>query len=354
MDDTSGIVVTGGAGFIGSALVRALVADGGRITTVDKLGYAGSLANLAAVEGRPNHRFIKANIADAATMTRVFAEARPRTVFHLAAESHVDRTIDGPMDAVTSNVTGTAVLLEAALAHWRSLDASGRSAFRFVHVSTDEVFGSLGTEGRFDESSPHRPNSPYAATKAASEHLAHAWHATYGLPVMTVNATNTYGPYQHPEKLIPHMVLCALAGDALPVYGDGSQVRDWLHVDDHVAALRTVAARGRAGARYALGGRNERRNIDIVRAICATLDEMLPAGKPHAHLIAFVADRPGHDARYALDPARTEAELGWRARTAFDDGLAKTVRWYAARPGAWPEYHRARLGLGRMAGAGTP
>lgn len=354
MGDTSGIVVTGGAGFIGSALVRALVADGAHVTTVDKLGYAGSLANLAAVDGKPSHRFVKADIADAAAMIRVFAEARPQTVFHLAAESHVDRTIDGPMDAVTSNVTGTAVLLESALAHWRSLDASGRAAFRVVHVSTDEVFGSLGAECRFDESSPHRPNSPYAATKAASEHLARAWHATYGLPVMTVNATNTYGPHQHPEKLIPHMVLRALAGETLPVYGDGNQVRDWLHVEDHVAALRTIAARGRAGARYAIGARNERRNIDVVQAICATLDEVAPAGRPHARLITFAADRPGHDARYAVDPARAEAELGWRARIAFDDGLAETVRWYAARPGAWAGYDRARQGLGRATHASAP
>ena len=354
MDDTSGIVVTGGAGFIGSALVRALVASGARVTTVDKLGYAGSLSNLAAVEGQAHHRFVKADVADGAAMARVFAEARPRIVFHLAAESHVDRTIDGPMDAVASNVTGTAILLEAARAHWLALDEAGRAAFRIVHVSTDEVFGSLGSGGRFDETSPHRPNSPYAATKAASDHLARAWHATYGLPVMTVNATNTYGPHQHPEKLIPHMVLRALAGEALPVYGEGSQVRDWLHVEDHVAVLRAVAARGRAGARYAVGARSERRNIDVVRAICATLDEAIPTGRPHARLIAFVADRPAHDARYAIDPSRTEAELGWRARVAFENGLAETVLWYVARRDAWSGYDRARLGLGRTENARAP
>jgi dTDP-glucose 4,6-dehydratase len=342
-------LVTGGAGFIGSTLARALVADGVSVVTVDKLGYAGNLGNLAALDRHPSHRFVKADITDACAMARIFAELRPSVIYHLAAESHVDRSIDGPMDAVASNVTGTAVLLDAALAHWHTLDGAAKAAFRFVHASTDEVFGDSGPQGRFDETSPYRPNSPYAATKAASDHLVKAWHVTYGLPTITANASNTYGPHQHPEKLIPHMILRALAGESLPLYGDGTQVRDWLHVDDHVAALKSLAAKGRAGERYAIGARNERQNVEVVRLICSALDKAVPAGAPHARLIAHVADRPGHDGRYALDPSKIERALGWRPAVAFDAGLEATIAWYLEHRDIWRDYDRARRGLGRKA-----
>ncbi|MCW5752127.1 MAG: dTDP-glucose 4,6-dehydratase [Alphaproteobacteria bacterium] len=345
------ILVTGGAGFIGSALVRALVADGERVVTLDKLTYAGSLENLRAVAGRPNHRFEAGDICDGELVRRLLAEERPRVIFHLAAESHVDRSIDRPMSFIETNVSGTAILLEAAHAYWRELDGVARGAFRFLMVSTDEVYGELGAEGLFREDDPYRPNSPYSASKAAADHLARAWGRTYGLPVLVTNCSNNYGPHQFPEKLIPLMVLNALDGKPLPVYGQGLQVRDWLHVDDHVAALRLVAAKGRVGETYLVGARNEWRNIDLVRRLCAELDRLHPAGAPHERLITFVADRPGHDARYAIDPGKIERELGFRPGVPFDDGLARTIAWYmthrdwceAVRPGAG----RERLGLAR-------
>jgi dTDP-glucose 4,6-dehydratase len=321
-------VVTGGAGFIGSALVRALVAGGGRVVTVDKLGYAGNLDNLAPVLDHPRHVFVRADIRDRAAIAAVLAEHRPRTFYHLAAESHVDRSIDAPLAFVETNILGTAILLAAALDYWRGLDAVGRSQFRFLQVSTDEVYGELGPGGCFDETSRYRPNSPYAASKAGADHLARAWFRTYGLPILISNASNNYGPYQFPEKLIPLTVLNALAGRTLPVYGEGVNIRDWLHVDDHVAALRRIAGRGRAGETYLVGARNERRNIDVVQAICRLFDARRPERAPHARLIRFVADRPGHDARYAIDPGKIERELGWRPRRDFERGLAATLDWY--------------------------
>jgi dTDP-glucose 4,6-dehydratase len=342
------VLVTGGAGFIGSALVRALVADGETVVTVDKLTYAGNLDNLAPVANAPNHVFLHADICDRAAMVAAFAEHRPQAIYHLAAESHVDRSIDGPAVFIETNVVGTATLLDAALDYWRGLDAAARSRFRFLQVSTDEVYGELAATGCFDEHSHYRPNSPYSASKAAADHLARAWFHTYGLPVLVSNCANNYGPYQFPEKLIPLMVLNALAGKELPVYGRGHNVRDWLHVDDHVAALRCIIARGRIGDTYLIGARAEARNIDLVRAICRLLDERRPEGKPHTRLIAFVTDRPGHDARYAIDPAKIERELGWRSQHGLDQGLAGTVDWYVANQEwcrrASGAYRQQRLG----------
>ncbi len=347
------VLVTGGAGFIGSALVRALVAGGTRTVTVDKLTYAGNLANLAALADDPRHVFVRADICDRAAMAAVFAEHRPDAVYHLAAESHVDRSIDGPAEFVHTNLVGTATLLDAALAHWRALDAAGRGAFRFLQVSTDEVYGELGADGAFADDSPYRPNSPYAATKAGADHLARAWHRTYGLPVLISNCSNNYGPYQFPEKLIPLMVLNALAGKALPVYGKGANVRDWLHVEDHASALQAIVRAGRIGATYLIGARSERCNLEVVQAICRLLDQCRPAGAPHERLIAYVADRPGHDARYAIDPGKIERELGWRPRHGFERGLAETVDWYIANAEwcrtAAARYQQERLGLERGA-----
>ena len=343
------VLVTGGAGFIGSALVRALVADGESVVTVDKLTYAGNLANLASCVDAPHHVFIRADICDRAAMRATFAKHRPRAVFHLAAESHVDRSIDGPAAFVETNIAGTATLLETALDYWRGLDGAARAAFRFLQVSTDEVYGELGAVGQFSETSPYRPNSPYAATKAGADHLARAWHRTYGLPVLVSNCSNNYGPYQFPEKLIPLTLLNALSGRPLPVYGQGLNVRDWLHVEDHAAALRKIVAEGKTGETYLIGARAERRNIDLVRAICRLLDERRPEGAPHERLIAFVTDRPGHDARYAIDPGKIENELGWRPRYDPERGLAATVDWYIANldwcRGATAIYRQERLGL---------
>jgi dTDP-glucose 4,6-dehydratase len=323
-------IVTGGAGFIGSALVRALIAGGSRVVTVDKLGYAGNLDNLAPVRDDPRHVFVRAEIGDRAAIAAVLAEHRPRSFYHLAAESHVDRSIDAPLGFVETNILGTAILLEAALDYWRGLDAVGRGQFRFLQVSTDEVYGELGPEGCFEETSCYRPSSPYAASKAGADHLARAWFRTYGLPILISNSSNNYGPYQYPEKLIPLTVLNAVAGRTLPVYGDGANIRDWLHVDDHVAALRRIAGRGRPGETYLVGARNERRNLDVVRAICRLFDARRPESAPHDRLIRFVADRPGHDARYAIDPGKIERELGWRPRRDFERGLAATLDWYLA------------------------
>jgi dTDP-glucose 4,6-dehydratase len=343
------VLVTGGAGFIGSALVRALVGDGETVVTVDKLTYAGNRDNLAPIADAANHVFLRADICDRAAMAAAFAEHRPDTVYHLAAESHVDRSIDAPAVFIETNVVGTASLLEAALDYWRALDAAARRRFRFLQVSTDEVYGELGAIGQFDEESRYRPNSPYSATKAAADHLARAWCHTYGLPVLVSNCSNNYGPYQFPEKLIPLTVLNALAGKELPVYGRGENVRDWLHVDDHVAALRGIVARGRIGDTYLIGARAEARNIDLVRAICRLLDERRPEGAPHARLITFVTDRLGHDARYAIDPAKIERELDWRPRHDLDQGLTATVDWYVANQ----EWCRRASGAYRQQRLGT-
>ncbi|ANK79428.1 MAG: dTDP-glucose 4,6-dehydratase [Rhizobiales bacterium NRL2] len=323
------ILVTGGCGFIGSALVRRLVADGAEVLNLDCLTYAGLPQNVASVADRPGYRFLKADICDKAAMTEAFAGFRPEAVMHLAAESHVDRSIDGPGEFIRTNVTGTEVLLECALDHWRGLDEAARAGFRFLHVSTDEVYGALAGEGHFREGDPYRPTSPYAASKAGADHLVRAFHATYGLPVLITNCGNNYGPFQFPEKLIPVIILNALAGEPLPVYGQGLNVRDWIHVDDHVGALLRVLDAGRPGETYLVGARGERRNIDLVRAICAVLDETPEARhRPHTDLIRFVGDRPGHDFRYAIDPAKIEGELGWRPARSFEDGIRETVRWY--------------------------
>jgi len=344
------VIVTGGAGFIGSALVRHLVIErGAEVLNIDAMTYAGNLASLRDVAGRANYRFLKADICDSAAMAQAFADFRPERVMHLAAESHVDRSITGAADFIRTNVIGTFTLLEAARSHWEGLETAAREAFRFLHVSTDEVYGSLGTEGLFAETTPYDPSSPYSASKASSDHLAKAWHRTYGLPVVVSNCSNNYGPYHFPEKLIPLTILNALAGQALPVYGKGENVRDWLYVEDHARALDLIAARGRVGETYNVGGRNERRNIDVVRRICAVLDELRPGAAPREELIAFVADRPGHDARYAIDASRLEGELGWRAQEDFDSGIAKTVAWYLDNAWWWEplreRYAGERLGL---------
>jgi dTDP-glucose 4,6-dehydratase len=353
----SKLLVTGGAGFIGSALIRKIIHDTDlRVVNVDKLTYAGNRDSLADVERSPRYAFEQVDVCDAEALRRVFAEHRPEGLIHLAAESHVDRSIDGPDAFVRTNVVGTATLLQAALHHWREAlrEAPG---FRFHHVSTDEVYGSLGDTGAFSESTPYAPNSPYSATKAASDHLVRAWHHTYGLPVVTTNCSNNYGPYQFPEKLIPLMIQRALAGAPLPVYGRGENVRDWLHVDDHADALLTVYQRGRLGETYNVGGWSEQRNIDVVRRVCALVDELAPDPTgPRERLITFVTDRPGHDARYAIDASKLAAELGWRPRETFDSGLRRTVEWYLANQW-WCErvlsgaYRGERLGLARAAAA---
>jgi len=344
------VIVTGGAGFIGSALVRHLVLDKGYdVLTVDALTYAGCEASLKAVADSNHHRFLHADIRDRSAMDAAMAEFRPDRIMHLAAESHVDRSITGAADFIGTNVVGTFTLLEAARQYWNTLDAAGKDAFRFLHVSTDEVYGSLRETGLFRETTPYDPSSPYSASKAASDHLAKAWQRTYGLPVVVSNCSNNYGPYHFPEKLIPLTILNALAGKKLPVYGKGENVRDWLYVDDHARALDLIAEKGRVGETYNVGGRNERRNIDVVRRICAVLDELVPTDTSRENLIEFVTDRPGHDARYAIDATRLETELGWRAQENFDSGIAKTVRWYLDNQWWWQplrdQYDGQRLGL---------
>ena len=344
------VIVTGGAGFIGSALVRYLVLEKGyEVLTMDALTYAGCEASLKAVESRANHRFLKADIRDCAAMGEAITSFRPDRVMHLAAESHVDRSITGAADFIQTNVVGTFTLLEAARTYWSGLAKKAKHAFRFLHVSTDEVYGSLGEEGLFEERTPYDPSSPYSASKAASDHLAKAWARTYGLPVVVSNCSNNYGPYHFPEKLIPLAILNALAGRALPVYGKGENVRDWLYVDDHARALDLIIEKGVPGETYNVGGRNERHNIDVVRRICAVLDELVPAETPREGLIQFVTDRPGHDARYAIDATRLETELGWRAQENFDSGIDKTVRWYLENEWWWrplrDRYDGQRLGL---------
>lgn len=325
------ILVTGGAGFIGSNFVLDWLARvDERVVNLDALTYAGNLHNLDALRGDPRHVFVQGDIGDRALLDKLFAEHRPRAVLHFAAESHVDRSIHGPGEFMRTNVQGTFTLLEAARAQWGGLAGDERSAFRFLHVSTDEVYGSLAPGApAFTETHPYEPNSPYSASKAASDHLVRAWHHTYGLPVQTTNCSNNYGPYHFPEKLIPLMIVNALAGKPLPVYGDGMQVRDWLYVRDHCSAIRAVLARGRVGETYNVGGWNEKPNIEIVKTICALLDELRPsADGSYARLISYVTDRPGHDRRYAIDARKIERELGWRPAETFDSGIRKTVQWY--------------------------
>ncbi len=352
------VIVTGGAGFIGSALVRYLVLEKGyEVLTIDALTYAGCEASLKAVEGKANHCFLKADIRDRVAMNEAIAGFRPDRIMHLAAESHVDRSITGAVDFIQTNVVGTFTLLEAARSYWSDLMGDAKDAFRFLHVSTDEVYGSLGDEGLFEETTPYDPSSPYSASKAASDHLAKAWQRTFGLPVVVSNCSNNYGPYHFPEKLIPLTILNALAGRPLPVYGKGENVRDWLYVDDHARALDLIIERGVPGATYNVGGRNERRNIDVVRRICAVLDELVPAHVPRQRLIEFVTDRPGHDARYAIDATKLETELGWQAQENFDSGIEKTVRWYLDNEWWWRplrgRYDGKRLGLNPAPAAGV-
>ena len=344
------VVVTGGAGFIGSAVVRYLVLEKSyEVLNLDKLTYAGTETSLDAVRDRPGYRFLKADICDRDTIMRMIGEFRPDRIMHLAAESHVDRSINGAGDFIATNIVGTFTLLECARAYWSTLEPPQRNAFRFLHVSTDEVYGSLGAEGLFTEETSYDPSSPYSASKAASDHLAKAWGRTYELPVVVSNCSNNYGPYHFPEKLIPLVILNALEGRALPVYGNGSNVRDWLYVEDHARALDLIAEQGRIGETYNVGGRNERRNIDVVMQVCDLMDQLRPRGTSHRDLITYVADRPGHDARYAIDATRLETELGWRAQETFDTGIEKTVRWYLANEWWWKplreRYCGARLGL---------
>ncbi|MGB6537106.1 MAG: dTDP-glucose 4,6-dehydratase [Xanthobacteraceae bacterium] len=344
-------LISGGAGFIGSAVVRYLVRrTRHRVCVVDKLTYAGNLGSLASVADDPRYAFVQADIADAAKMREVFADFRPAAVMHLAAESHVDRSIDGPAAFIQTNIVGTYALLEAALAYWRTLPKTAQIDFRFHHISTDEVFGSLGSDGHFDETTAYDPRSPYSASKAASDHLVRSWHHTYGLPVLVTNCSNNYGPYHFPEKLIPLTIINGLEGLPLPVYGDGGNVRDWLYVEDHAQALATVVERGRPGATYCIGGSGERTNLEVVKAICGLLDELAPdpAVSRHADLIAFVADRPGHDRRYAVDPARICGQLGWQPRETFESGLRKTVEWYLANRPWWRPLRRQVYGGERL------
>ena len=345
------ILVTGGAGFIGSAVTRHIISQSeDEVCVLDKLTYAGNLDSLAPVAANPRYSFVRADICDRKAVDRVFADFAPDAVMHLAAESHVDRSIDGPAAFIETNVVGTFTMLEAALAYWRSLDAAKKDGFRFLHISTDEVFGTLGREGLFREDTPYAPNSPYSASKAGSDHLVRAWRETYGLPTVTTNCSNNYGPYHFPEKLIPLTILNALEGKPLPVYGRGENVRDWLFVDDHAEALTLVVRKGEIGQTYNVGGRNEKRNIDVVESICGILDEIRPqAGRSHKELITFVTDRPGHDARYAIDCSKIERELGWTPKETFETGLRKTVQWYIENPEWWGairsgKYRGERLG----------
>ena len=343
------VLVTGGAGFIGSAVIRLLVGElGVAVVNVDALTYAGNLETLTPIADKPGYRFVHANICDAAAMADVFAREQPDAVMHLAAESHVDRSIDGPAAFIATNVVGTYTLLEAARAYWNALPGARKDAFRFHHISTDEVYGSLGAEGLFTETTPYAPNSPYSASKAGADHLVRAWHHTYGLPVVTTNCSNNYGPYHFPEKLIPLVILNGLEGKPLPVYGTGANIRDWLFVEDHARALWRVLTTGKIGEVYNIGGNAERTNLDVVRDICALLDEMAPGNRPRAELITFVTDRPGHDARYAMDTAKISADLGWSARETFESGLRKTVRWYLDNRPWWEKIRSARYSGERL------
>lgn len=345
------VLVTGGAGFIGSALVRRLIgATDVHIVNVDKLTYAGNLASLAPVSNDPRYRFVQADVCDGGAMAGLFDVEKPDIIMHLAAETHVDRSIDGPDAFVETNIVGTCSLLEVAQHYWLALPPAERESFRFHHVSTDEVYGSLGPTGSFSETTPYAPRSPYSASKASSDHLVRAWFHTYGLPVVISNCSNNYGPYQFPEKLIPLVILKGLEGEKLPVYGSGQNVRDWLFVDDHVDALWTVATKGALGETYNIGGSAEKRNIDVVEQICDLLDERVPRSAPRRELISFVRDRPGHDARYAMNVGKISQELSWRPRETFETGLRKTVDWYLDNRRWWQDiqsgrYAGERLGL---------
>jgi len=344
------LMVTGGAGFIGSAVVRQAVARGHEVLNLDALTYAACLDNVASVGNAPNYSFIEADVCDFPKLETIFADFRPDAVMHLAAESHVDRSIDGPGAFIETNVTGTCNLLQAARGYW---DGAGRPQdFRFHHISTDEVYGSLGAEGQFTEDTPYAPNSPYSASKAASDHLVRAWGETYGLPILITNCSNNYGPYHFPEKLIPVVILNALAGKDIPIYGDGSNVRDWLYVEDHADALLKVLGEGQVGRSYNIGGENELSNLELVHKICAILDSARPMDRPYSSKITFVTDRPGHDARYAIDPTRIRNELGWRPSVTVDEGLALTVTWYLENEGWWRALQN-REGVGARLGIKT-
>lgn len=346
------VFVTGGAGFIGSAVVRHLLDNSeGFVVNIDKLTYAACLDSIPQARSNSRYRFAHVDICHGPALRQLFDQYQPRYVMNLAAESHVDRSIDGPGEFIQTNIVGTFTLLQEALRYWRSLERSAQSQFRFHHISTDEVFGSLDEEGFFTEQTAYAPNSPYAASKASSDHLVRAWHKTYGLPVIVTNCSNNYGPYHFPEKLIPHMIIKGLAGEALPVYGDGQQIRDWLYVEDHAKALALVVARGKPGETYNIGGRNERPNLHVVETICDLLDRLKPApAGPRRSLISFVADRPGHDRRYAIDASKIERELGWRAQENFESGIANTVAWYVQNRPWWQAildrgYKAERIGL---------
>lgn len=343
------LLVTGGAGFIGSAVVRQAIAAGHQVINLDKLTYAACLDNVATVADDPGYSFVQADICDHDVLDTILADYTPDAIMHLAAESHVDRSIDGPGAFITTNITGTYTLLEAARAYWQRQGKP--DSFRFHHISTDEVFGSLGPTGFFTEDTPYDPRSPYSASKAASDHLVRAWHETYGLPVVLSNCSNNYGPYHFPEKLIPVVILNALAGRPIPIYGDGSNVRDWLYVEDHATALLNVVQNGAVGRSYNIGGENEASNLDLVQTICAILDAKKPSDRPYAELITFVTDRPGHDARYAIDPTRIRTELGWRPSVTVAQGLEKTVQWYLDNE-AWWQALLTRDGVGQRLGTG--
>jgi dTDP-glucose 4,6-dehydratase len=347
------VFVTGGSGFIGSAVVRHLLDETqASVVNIDKLTYASSLDSIPQAAGNPRYRFAKVDICNGPALRQLFDQHRPQYVMNLAAESHVDRSIDGPGEFVQTNIVGTFTLLQEALHYWRGLDRVGQAGFRLHHISTDEVYGSLGDTGLFAETTPYAPNSPYSASKASSDHLVRAWRETYGLPTIVTNCSNNFGPYHFPEKLIPHVILRSLAEQSLPVYGDGQNVRDWLYVEDHARALALVVERGTVGETYNIGARSERTNIQVVKAICAILDEAEPAAAgARERLITFVADRPGHDRRYAIDPSKIERELGWSAAETFESGLAKTVRWYIDHQPWWQSildrgYRTERLGQG--------
>lgn len=345
------ILITGGAGFIGSALVRRLIEHTDHeVLVFDKLTYAGVLSSLEPVAHSNRYGFVQADICDAEAVSKALAEFRPQVVAHLAAESHVDRSIDGPGAFVQTNLVGTFVMLNQVLGYWRGLPETEKAAFRFHHISTDEVFGSLGDEGFFTETTPYDPRSPYSASKAGSDHLVRAWGHTYGLPVLVTNCSNNYGPYHFPEKLIPLIIIRAVNGEPLPVYGDGSNVRDWLFVDDHARALQAVFERGAPGRTYNVGGDAERKNIEVVRAICAILDQKRPRadGKPYADQITFVTDRPGHDQRYAIDAARLRDELGWTPSVTFEQGIERTVAWYLDNQAWWQDILDARYATQRL------
>jgi dTDP-glucose 4,6-dehydratase len=346
------IFVTGGAGFIGSAVVRHLLDDTEAfVVNIDKLTYAANLDSIPKAPGHPRYAFAKVDIGDAAALNGLFEKYRPDAVMNLAAESHVDRSIDGPGEFIQTNIVGTFTLLQETLRYWRTLEPAERTGFRFLHISTDEVYGSLGAEGLFTETTPYAPNSPYSASKASSDFLVRAWRETYDLPTLVTNCSNNYGPYHFPEKLIPHVIIKGLAGETLPVYGDGLNVRDWLYVEDHAKALTLVLERGEIGQTYNVGGRNERTNLHVVERICDLLDEISPsAAGPRRSLISFVKDRPGHDRRYAIDASKLERELGWRAEQNFESGIQKTVHWYFNEQVWWRNilergYAAKRIGL---------